>query len=861
MLLNSNVCARIRETLPRHRKLFKILWFGSSNGRVYVEFSGKIGTYESGIHFLGHPFTYNALFSSWTSKFNPNPKLFLENGELGFKESKVLSFSGTSFDDIGEGYVIKGELGSKESDVLSFSGTSFGGDGKSCRDIYNASSCRFDDVHEFEVSQNGMDCTEDDFKVLDSFGKSGKRVNREENVGIYGRIEGVEEEMRHPLVKETCRLIERQSAWNPKLDIELRRLLRSMKPQQVCAVLRYQSDERVALKFFYWADQQWRYRHDPIVYYVLLQLLGRTKLCQGAKRILKLMACRRIPRRPEDFGCVMVAFSRAGHLRKAMQILTVMQRAGTEPDLSICNTAIYVLVKGNKIEKALRFLERMQLIGITPNVVTYNCLIRGYCDVHRIEDALELIAEMPYNGCYPDKVSYYTMIAFFCKQKQIDKVRELVAKMSKDSNLLPDQVTYNTIIHMLSKHGHADEALGFLREAEERGFGVDKVGYSAVVDSFCKEGRIDNAKELVNEMIVKGCPPDVVTYTAVLSGFCLVGRIDQAKTLLQHMYKHGCKPNTVTYTVLLNGLCQSGRSAEAQEIMNMCEEWWWKPNAITFSVVMHGYRREGKLSEACDVAREMIETGFFPSPVEINLIIRSLCQEGRANEAKKFMVECLKKGCSVNVVNFTTVIHGFCQNNELDAALSVLDDMYLINKHPDAVTYTTLIDGLGKQGRMEEAIDLANKMLHMGLLPTVVTYRTVIHRFSQQCRVDDLLKLLEKMLSRQGCKTAYNQVIEKLCGLGYPDEAYKLLGKVLRTASRVDANTCHILIESYLKEGNPLSSYKVACRMFNRNLIPDLKLCDKVRDRLMQGGRVEEADKLMLQFVERGHKLPQHQRA
>lgn len=296
-------------------------------------------------------------------------------------------------------------------------------------------------------------------------------------------------------------------------------------------------------------------------------------------------------------------------------------------------------------------------------------------------------------------------------------------------------------------------------------------------------------------------------------------------------------------------------------MMSMCEESWWRPNAITFSVLMHGYRREGKLSGACDVGREMIAKGYFPTPVEINLLIRSLCQEGRADEAKNFMEECLKKGCAVNVVNFTTLIHGFCQKNELDAALSVLDDMYLINKHPDAVTYTTLIDGLAKQGRMEEAINLANKMLHRGVLPTAVTYRTVIHRFCQQRRVDDLVKLLEKMLSRQGCKTAYNQVIEKLCGFGYADEAYKLLGNVLRTASRVDANTCHILMETYLKERNPLSSYKVACRMFNRNLIPDLKLCDKVKDRLMQDGRVEEADKLMLRFVERGRNLPQLQRA
>ena len=377
MLLNSNICATSHT---------KILWFRSSCNRLYV---AKFGASQSGIHFPGNPFTYIVLFSTTDSpRFNSNPKLYLQNGNSDYT---------------GDGCVVKEELGVKKCKVLSFSDTCFTDDGKNCSYIHNASTCSFDHVHEFEESDNeDLDCTDDDFKVLDSFGKTQKQVNGAENGGISGRIE---EEMGHHLVKETCRLIEHRSAWNPQLEIELRRLLRSMKPHQVCAALTSQSDERIALKFFYWADQQWRYRHDPIVYYVMLQLLSRTKLCQGAKRILKLMARRRIPRRPEDFGCVMVAFSRAGHLRKAMQILNVMQRAGIEPDLSICNTAIYVLVKGDNIEKALSFLERMQLVGITPNVVTYNCLIKGYCDVHRVEDALELIAEMPYKGCYPDKVN------------------------------------------------------------------------------------------------------------------------------------------------------------------------------------------------------------------------------------------------------------------------------------------------------------------------------------------------------------------------------------------------------------------------------------------------------------------------
>ncbi|GLU22623.1 hypothetical protein SLE2022_386850 [Rubroshorea leprosula] len=58
----------------------------------------------------------------------------------------------------------------------------------------------------------------------------------------------------------------------------------------------------------------------------------------------------------------------------------------------------------------------------------------------------------------------------------------------------------------------------------------------------------------------------------------------------------------------------------------------------------------------------------------------------------------------------------------------------------------------------------------------------------------------------------------------------------------------------------PLAAYKVACHMFNRNLIPDLKLCGKVSKKLTLEGKLEEADELMLQFVERGHLLPQCER-
>ncbi|KAJ6728380.1 MITOCHONDRIAL GROUP I INTRON SPLICING FACTOR CCM1 [Salix koriyanagi] len=63
------------------------------------------------------------------------------------------------------------------------------------------------------------------------------------------RIEIHEDEFRHPLVREICRLIECRSAWNHKHEGKMRHLLKGLKPRLVCAVLLSQSDERDCFGF------------------------------------------------------------------------------------------------------------------------------------------------------------------------------------------------------------------------------------------------------------------------------------------------------------------------------------------------------------------------------------------------------------------------------------------------------------------------------------------------------------------------------------------------------------------------------------------------------------------------------------
>lgn len=141
---------------------------------------------------------------------------------------------------------------------------------------------------------------------------------------VRGREEE-EDETEHPHVKEVCRLIELRHVWEPKLEKELRCTLRKLTPSQVSAVLQAQQDERVAVNFFLWADRQSRYTHGTAVYYSLLKVLSKTKLCQGARRVLKSMIRRGHECLPEAFNYVMISYSRADKLQDAMRVLKLMQ--------------------------------------------------------------------------------------------------------------------------------------------------------------------------------------------------------------------------------------------------------------------------------------------------------------------------------------------------------------------------------------------------------------------------------------------------------------------------------------------------------------------------------------------------------
>jgi pentatricopeptide repeat protein len=74
----------------------------------------------------------------------------------------------------------------------------------------------------------------------------------------------------------------------------------------------------------------------------------------------------------------------------------------------------------------------------------------------------------------------------------------------------------------------------------------DTVTYNSLINGLCKKRALARTDELLQTMISEGHKPDVVTYTTLFVGLCKKGELEKAMELLANMISKGHKPNVVT---------------------------------------------------------------------------------------------------------------------------------------------------------------------------------------------------------------------------------------------------------------------------------------------------------------------------
>ncbi|CAI9091065.1 OLC1v1025986C1 [Oldenlandia corymbosa var. corymbosa] len=190
------------------------------------------------------------------------------------------------------------------------------------------------------------------------------------------------------------------------------------------------------------------------------------------------------------------------HAERAYELLLELREAtsSTKKKLSdTCGRPSHG--RSGAIKKARWVFDNLILRGMSPDVVIYTIMLDGYCKQYQLDEACVLFEDMKRRGITPDVVTYAVLFkgCSRCDSRKDFHSRILWAEM-KVKGRKADVICYNVLI----KSNNMQVALELFEEMIDNGLVPDVVTYDTLLYGCYKSGCLKTAIKVANEMISKG---------------------------------------------------------------------------------------------------------------------------------------------------------------------------------------------------------------------------------------------------------------------------------------------------------------------------------------------------------------------
>ncbi|KAJ4869011.1 putative pentatricopeptide repeat-containing protein [Raphanus sativus] len=308
----------------------------------------------------------------------------------------------------------------------------------------------------------------------------------------------------------------------------------------------------------------------------------------------------------------------------------------------------------------------------------------------------------------------------------------------------------------------------------------------------------------------------------------------------------------------------------------------------------------GRVAKLCSV-RQTVESfwkfkrllpppphSFFHTSASFNALLRTLCQEKTmtdarnvyhslkhqfhpdlqtfnillsgwrsSEEAEAFFHEMTKeKGLKPDLVTYNSLIDVYCKAREMDKAYKLIDKMREEDVTPDVITYTTIIGGLGLIGQPDKAREVLKEMKEYGCYPDVPAYNAAIRNYCIARRLRDADMLVDEMVKKglSPNATTYNLFFRVLSLSNDLGRSWELYVRMLGNGCLPNTQSCMFLIKMFKRHERVDMALRLWQDMVVKGFGSYSLVSDVLFDLLCDLARVEEAEKCLLQMVEKGHR-------
>ncbi|KAD3067400.1 hypothetical protein R6Q59_018534 [Mikania micrantha] len=426
------------------------------------------------------------------------------------------------------------------------------------------------------------------------------------------------------------------------------------------------------------------------------------------------------------------------------------------PRLSLHNR-VQSLIRAGDLDNASVVARQSVFSSTRPTVFTCNAIIGSMYRAKRYSDAIALFTYFfKQSNIVPNVVSYNFLIVSHCDNGEVDKGLEVYQHIKENAPFSPSAVTFRHLTKGLVDAGRIEEAVNLLWKMVGDGHGADSHVFNNVILGFLNLGNLDKANEFFDELKSRCMVYDGIVNATFMEWFFSEGRPREAMESYKSLLDKEFKMVPATCNVLLEVLLKWGKKVEAEALFDSMLDRHTPPvvqavNSDTFNLMVNECFKEGKALEAHAVFKKA----------------------GKAPKSKPF---------AMDTAGYSNMILRYCETDMVDDAEKMYVELCGKSLSPDVNIYRNLIDAYFKAGRIDEAMEKYTKMVDAGLRVIPTYANKWFSELIDNGKIVECEPILTKMGERdpKPDATTYDIVIRALCAASYYDTSFSLLQQMIR---------------------------------------------------------------------------------
>eukprot|EP01025_Chloroclados_australasicus_P041357 TRINITY_DN4377_c0_g1_i3.p1 TRINITY_DN4377_c0_g1~~TRINITY_DN4377_c0_g1_i3.p1 ORF type:complete len:1262 (-),score=185.28 TRINITY_DN4377_c0_g1_i3:1965-5750(-) len=366
----------------------------------------------------------------------------------------------------------------------------------------------------------------------------------------------------------------------------------------------------------------------------------------------------------------------------------------------------------------------------------------------------------------PNRVCCNALLAAYSRAKpaQWKRALKLLDLMWECGNeVIPDIVSYNTVMKACSNAGQLETALQVYHVMKQRGLEPSVATYGTLITAASEVQAYDTVMMIWDALNRSGLDYNTTCVNALIHALEQQDRWEEAWAHFRSMLDSNSKvpANTLTFNTMMQACVRRGEAQRVKQLMDTMFQMNIQPTIQSYNILLKAYTLTGQWKEALEILKYIsrADVNVRPSVVSYNCVLEAILkasQEGSVQERDVMAVAAIQvveqcrtmSGCEPDVNTFNNLIAIMNQTGKYPQALQAYEQMVTKGVKPDSKTASSILVACAEDESLWEiSIALFNKLKSLGIEPDSVVYNVSVTACARGGAWQQALQIFSEMMT------------------------------------------------------------------------------------------------------------------